>query len=67
MSERDWKWFKHGKQFDVRCNAIAANGMKAKPCIVVFVENKDDVYTAAVDELKKCGYTNITVDKVMAR
>lgn len=65
MREHTWKWFKHGKQFDARCNAVAANGQPAKPSIIVFVEDAADARSTVVKELSRYGYTNITIDKLV--
>lgn len=63
--DRSWKWFKHGLQYNVRCSALTASGIAAKPCITVFVEDASDVRLAAIEELKKYGYTNLHVDKIV--
>lgn len=67
MSERTWKWFKHGVQWDVKCNGISAAGKPAKPAITIFTETKDrsDAVRTAITELARYGYTNLTVDKMV--
>ena len=67
MSNPSWKWFKQGIQWDVRCNAIAANGQPCKASIVIFTETKDrnEAVRQACCELARYGYTNSTVDKMV--
>lgn len=64
-NDRSWQWFKHGKQVDLRCNAISADGKAAKPAITLFVEFNADACRLAIEELKKYGYSNVTVDKAV--
>ena len=69
MSERSWKWFKHGWQFDIAAKAIDVKGNFAKPAIVVFTETKDkqEARKIAVEELAKYGYMSIEVCKIVPR
>ncbi len=69
MSERSWKWFKHGHQFDVVAKAKDVRGKFATPSITVFTEHKDkqDARRIAMDELNKHGYTNVEITKVVSR
>jgi hypothetical protein len=63
---RNLQWFKHGVQYDVKCNALIY-GSKVKHIITVFSydDTKEDALKLAVDELSKCGYSNITADKIV--
>lgn len=64
--DRELGWFKRGFQFDVKCNAIDTKGQKAKPCIVVFTEDKGSAMEEAIKQLKMYGYSNLTVDKIVS-
>lgn len=63
--DRGLGWFKHGIQYDAKCNGLAANGDKAKPCITVFAKDKSDAISLAIKELGRYGYTNLTVDHIV--
>ena len=60
-------WFKRGIQYDVKCNALTADGKKAKPAITVFSyeDSFADAIELAISELKKYGYSSITCDKIV--
>jgi hypothetical protein len=68
MSDRSWKWFKHGNQFDL----VAKFTRKNEPIklnLTVFIETKDkqDARRQALADLQKLGYENIEILKVIAR
>lgn len=64
--DRPLSWFKRGFQYDLKCNAFAANMHPAKPAITVFAESREDAIDLAVKELSKYGYSSITVDKIVS-
>ena len=59
-------WFKHGVQYDAKCNAVLADGTKAKPKMTVFSfeDTMTDAIKLAIDELTKYGYYDLTIDKI---
>jgi hypothetical protein len=63
--DRGLSWFKHGFQYDVKCNAISPSGNYAKPAITVFAEDRTDAIEIAIKEMKRFGYYNITVDHIV--
>ena len=69
MSERTWKWFKHGKPFDIEAKYKAVNGATRIAKITVFVEttDKQEARREALKELQRYGYNNIQICKVTPR
>lgn len=69
MSERNWKWFKNGWQWDVQCLARKTNNELCSVGIVVWTENKDDneARRMAIDEVSRYGYRNVEVRKLIKR
>jgi hypothetical protein len=64
---RQLGWFKHGVQYDVKCNGLTAAGKPAKPAITVFSydDTRADAVALAIAELNRYGYTNLTADKIV--
>lgn len=69
MSERSWKWFKNGYNWECKAHAVKLHGEPCTPCILVTTEAKDkeEARRLARFELAKYGYYDIDIRKIVPR